>query len=318
MRKVFSVAMLLCALTGCALAKPASEIEYAMVHGAKARLVLCIQDDDGNPVEGANVNVVLGMNLRPKANLVDGVTLKNGEFVIEGKTTGNEIEIFVSKTGYYDSRIKLCLIDRPGAHQVVSGKWQPWGERRNILLRRIHNPVLPDNILKMLRVPKTNEWIGVDLELADWIHPYGKGKRPDLEMRTFWDGLPPAESTVCRYEIRVCGVDNGYYISEQAKDSCFTGVYKADTNNELTDKILENSYKGNPSSESFWNRYDAVFRVRTTLDDDGNVISANYATLRCCCVSPGTKGRGALIELLRVFNANINDTNLEPKLNPWR
>ena len=46
MIKVFSVAMLLCALTGCALAKPMSEIEYAMVHGAKARLVLYVHDDD--------------------------------------------------------------------------------------------------------------------------------------------------------------------------------------------------------------------------------------------------------------------------------
>ena len=90
MKKVFSIAMLLCALTGCALAKPMSEIEYAMVHGAKARLVLYVHDDDGNPVEGANVRVVLGMNF--DVNLVDGVTSEKGEFLIEGKTTGYGIK----------------------------------------------------------------------------------------------------------------------------------------------------------------------------------------------------------------------------------
>ena len=316
MKKVFSIAMLLFALTGCALAKPMSEIEYAMVHGAKARLVLYVHDDDGNPVEGANVRVVLGMNF--DVNLVDGVTSEKGEFLIEGKTTGYGIKIFVSKPGWYESRSELCLVDGSGAYQVVSGKWQPWGERRNILFRKIHNPVLPDNILKILRVPETNEWIGVDLEMADWIHPYGKGRRTDFEMRTFWDGLPPAESLVCRYEIRVCGVGNGYYVGKKATDSYYTEVYRADKDNGFALQTLESSYRGNPRSMDFWKQHEAVFRVRTILDEEARVLSANYAALRYCAISPGANGRGAAIEFRRVFNPEANYTNLEPKLNPWR
>lgn len=295
-----------------------AEYKRARLKGADVCLVVCISDDDGTPIEGAKVNVILGMNFRPKANLLEGVTASTGEFAITGKTAGNEIEIFVSKPGYYESRVKLCLIDPPGAYKVESGKWYPWGEKRNIRLRKIHNPVLQDDILKMLRVPKTNEWIGVDLEVADWIHPYGKGKSADFEMRTFWDGLPPAKSVVCRYDIRVCGADNGFYMSRKAQDSYYTEVYRADKNNEFATRTLANSYKGDPRSEDFWKQYEAVFRVRTVLDVEGKVLSANYAALRFCAVSPGTKGRGALIEFRRVFNPKTNDANLEPKLNPWR
>lgn len=319
MNNAIRIALLLSALGAQGvLADSDSALESAMLKGAKVRIVLCVHEDDGKPVDGAGVNVVLGMNFRPKANLIDGVTSDSGEFVVEGKTTGNEIEIFVSKPGYYESRKKLCLIDRPGAYKVVSDKWLPWGEKHSVLLRKIRNPVLPDSVLKSLRVPITNEWIGVDLEKADWIHPYGKGVRADFEMRTFWDGLPPDESKICQYEMRVCGVGNGYYISGNAPDSCYTRVYEADKRGGFSGHVLENSYRGNPGAEGFWKQQEAVFRVRTILDEEGNVVSANYAALRCCLISPGTKGRGALIEMLRVFNPKSNDTNLEPKLNPWR
>ena len=78
--------------------------------GGDARIVLSIIGDDGLPVSNATVRVLMGMNFRERAYYISGVTSANGKFVIEGKTTGNEIEIDVTKDGYYQTSEKLCFI----------------------------------------------------------------------------------------------------------------------------------------------------------------------------------------------------------------
>lgn len=290
------------------------EFERAILKGAEACFSLRVVDDARQPVADANVHALLGMNFREKANFVEGCTSTNGELRVEGKTTGDEIEFQVSKNGYYRSKVSISLITRPGNEKVKNGRWQPWGEVRQIMLRKIQNPILQRERLKSLRVPVTNDWIGVDLRIVDWVKPYGHGENPDLELKVQWDGLPPDKSKLCCYDMRVCGNRNGYYLSNKVLESEFSETLVADMAQRYSSNKMHYSYSRTAimePSKDFWYGLEAVFRVRTVIDDEGNIKAANYASVRRCVLSPGTRGRGALLELGCAFNPTPNDPNLE-------
>lgn len=150
-------------------------------NGGDTRIVLSIIDDDGQPVSNAMVRVLMGMNFRERAYYINGVTSATGKFVIEGKTTGNEIEIEVVKEGYYRGRKKLCLIAMGNEYKVKRGRWQPWGMKVNIPMRKVKNPVSLIKKKGGVAVPETGTWIGFDMKLGDWVGHGGKGLVPDFE-----------------------------------------------------------------------------------------------------------------------------------------
>ena len=71
--------------------------------GGELRMIVAAVDDGGNNVSNATVRVLMGMNFREKAYFVEGITDAKGQFAVEGITTGNEIEITVTKDGYYNA-----------------------------------------------------------------------------------------------------------------------------------------------------------------------------------------------------------------------
>ena len=167
-----------------------SDFQRAYLNGARARIELTVHDECGAPVSGASVHVLMGMNYRLNSYDIEGKTDTNGVFVIEGKTTGNEIEIKVTKDGWYRSQKKLCFIAMGHEHAVKNGKWQPWGMKVDLPLRRM------GKLSKVLvfasparAIPSTNRWVGVDLERNDFVKPYGIGESSDVLVKVMWDGL---------------------------------------------------------------------------------------------------------------------------------
>ena len=158
-------------------------------NGGDARIVLSIIDDDGQPVSNAMVRVLMGMNFRERAYYINGVTSATGKFVIEGKTTGNEIEIDVTKDGYYRTSNKLCFIAMGHEYDVKNGRWQPWGMELQLKLRAIRNPIALVGDVNGYYVPETNKWIGFDMEQADWVLSGHKGNSSDFEVFLEWDGF---------------------------------------------------------------------------------------------------------------------------------
>ena len=139
------------------------DFERAQIRGAKTRIVLKAVDDVGNPVAGASIHVLMGMNYRLKSYDIDGVTDTNGIFVVEGKTTGNEIEITAMKNGYYQpSKERLCFIGIGNEYEVKDGKWQPWGMEIPLVFREVRNPVKLISKVDGYMIPATNCWIGFD------------------------------------------------------------------------------------------------------------------------------------------------------------
>lgn len=295
---------------------------YGELYGAKAKECFYVVDQDGNPVEEARIRGAFwtggGMNDYVP---VDGLTNTNGEYVAEGKSR-YKLRYTVSKDGYYSTNGEVVYVNTQSVPAVKDGKWQPYGTRRSILLRRQQTSkqlcVLSEDIKdkKWLHpgewfIPFENKWLGFDLELFDWVAPYGKGRCNDMLLR-FRSDIKRRLSDY-RYDMDVSFTNNPYagvYRMRKIDGSEFQWVYKADTNAvfESTQSFYFERHPGKRTVDCKLSDVSyLVFRTRTKLDEEGNLISAHYGVIS------GGWGFGSKVMGFSdaCFNPVPNDTNIE-------
>jgi len=293
-----------------------SDLSYnkARRSGAQVQMRLCISNDMGVPVPNASVHVLMGMNFRELSYDIDGKADTNGIFVIEGKTTGNEVVIEVTKDGYYKSSQKFCFIKMGSEYEVKEGRWQPWGMSVPITLREIRAPVQLVVQKEIYRIPSTNTLMGFDMALKDWVAPNGKGKHADFEVFLTWDGKPLYYTQHTQLDILFPEKHAGYYVFENIKGSRFGGPYMADTNSTFqTDFSCMSSFEnGEPRFRGLDIGRSLIVRSRCKVDNEGRLVSANYSTIKNVTVEAGWAGEVKMM-LRYYFNPTPNDTNLEPK-----
>lgn len=283
----------------------------AVTKGADLWIQLLVVDDDGAPVPDADVKATL--SFRDGFRHVQGRTDFLGNVSVRGVTTGDDIVLRVVKEGYYSSEYKTCYLRLAENRAVEDGKWQPWGERRTVLLRKIGNPAKLCRFRDFLTVPITNGWIGLDLAIRDWVKPYGKGECEDLQLNVLWDGLHKAGSKNCKVAVRVPGNCNAGYFVDKVKESEYASPLRASTNNIYVMSEfdwIERKQGLRMQAKSFWNDKSLVLRLRCEVDDRGEIVKANYCCVQKLEVSPGMRGN-AILDLATSFNPKDNDVNLE-------
>ena len=310
-----SFLVILIASLACAFKKNPA-YRQARINGAYAKVELHIMDDENNVVPYATVDVFMGMNFRPKGYWIKGNTNSNGVFLVEGKTCGDEIEVMLSKEGFYDSKKKMCFATMGAERDVEDGKWQPYGEDWKIEVRKIRNPIEVTSAKLFIDIVETNLWIGFDMLAKDFVRPFGKGERADFEIRAEWDGKPPIGSKMCNGELRFTQpIAGGCYV-KKVVESSYPYVYEARRNDEYTvSGIKVVNRMGEPGSTKIPFREDSILvtRTRCAIDEvTGKLKSATYGYITDFMVSPSWKGKCTL-RLFYVFNPTPNDTNLEPK-----
>ena len=286
----------------------------ARLNGAESKIDLYVHDDEGVVVSNANVKVFMGMNFRPKGYWINGVTDANGHFLIQGKTCGDEIEVFVSMNGYYDSCKKLCFAKIGKEHEVKDGKWMPYGCKEFVVLRKIINREDLVDYNNFMNVPVTNVWIGFDMAHKSFVIPYGTGKVKDFEVNVAWDGLPPWESKYCSALLRFCDpLSGGYYVSNIG-ESKFPYPHKANSSNTYKEKkimVIDRANDLPKSSAGFLCNSTMVTRTRCLVDERKELKSASYGCIKRFDVGPGRLG--CVLRLSYVFNPVPNNPNLEAK-----
>ena len=252
----------------------------AIQKGAKARIVLSVVDDEGAVVPDAAVRALMGMNFRERAYHINGLTDSDGRFAVEGKTTGDEVEVEISKDGYYGTSKKYCFITMGAESNVKDGKWQPFGMEERLRLRKIRNPV------KLRRLgfgngrimPATNKWLS------------------------------------CRVTLRFTEPLSGGYYSRNVSESAYPYPYEAQAGADYEIRALDiaaSNIKRGKDGVLFPRDAVLVTRTRCVLDEKGQLKSAHYGYVwvaqlfACRRCNPGMR-------LAWVFNPTPNDTNLEP------
>lgn len=286
----------------------------ALTKGAAARVRLCVQDERGVPITNANVRATLANRVSDYS--MYGVTDTNGVYVVSGNTTGDYLQFLVSKIGYYDSWEKLSYIKMGKEHEVVNGKWQPFGANHYIVLRRVQNPTahkIGDG--KFVLTKQLNRWLGFDIQKHDFVHPHGAGEVVDFDVRIDWDGKWYPDYTGMGINLRFAAPYSGYYELPVNPASKLKGPYAADTEKTFRQtatfdeqvisptKRIQHPFEGNKC----W-----VVRSRCKVDEAGKLISANYSVVHKLSFCGEPDGRGGF-RVIGAFNPTPNDTNLEPK-----
>ena len=290
--------------------------DMALYNARKKGALICeclrVVDQDGVPVADAKIwgGLQAGDGLNDNTP-VRGMTDTNGEYVVQGKVT----RIFhceISKSGYYTSVRDFIYGDDNSDGAVKDGRWQPYGNERTIVIRKIICPNVTGRRYIEQGIPAFGKWLDYDLEVADWTEPNGIGKMSDLRIRfTARD-----EGTL----------DFGYKMELSFEHVQFAGAYtrkkemfsemRCDYNAKTNDVAYSSKivFEVDRSGRTIrkWNLLDKdsymVFRVRTRVDEYGRLVAAHYGRIdgewrfyeRQGMTLPGI-----------YFNSEENDTNLE-------
>jgi hypothetical protein len=286
---------------------------YGELYGAKAKECFYVVDQDGNPVEEARIRGAFwtggGMNDYVP---VDGLTNTNGEYVAEGKSR-YKLRYTVSKDGYYSTNGEVVYVNTRSVPAVKDGKWQPYGTKRTIILKQVMNPLNKGRFygLKDFAVPVFDEWIGFDFEQYAFLPPYGNGVYADAMLR-FALYRPSKKEYHMKMEVSFTNQPYaGAYTMIKEQFSELQNVYIANTNADYK-SVLVYSYDRFPDKRPIVNKLSKeeylVFRTRTKVDMDGNLISARYGALygEWSFVGP----RGMNIPFV-IFNPKPNDPSIE-------
>jgi len=141
----------------------------------RAKVTAHVLGEDGNPVSSAKISFAFHSQFDAKIPaVVDGLTDGNGNFTAEGYTDGG-FGSSIRKEGYY-----LGAPNIPPFYEEKDNRWLPWDATYTSVLRKIENPIPMYARHMATAIPAMKEACGYDLEEADWVAPWGKGKTPDF------------------------------------------------------------------------------------------------------------------------------------------
>ena len=306
-----------------------------------AKITVKVIDEQGEPIEGAKAGMGLmtskgkGAGWGTNSSRVKGMTDDEGIFIGEGNTQPY-LSFSATKDGYYGSGGKFK------AFTGVSGflgfrKYEPWNPTLELILKKIINPIPMYTVVMDTSyredypdVPVLNRFVGFDLKANDWVVPHGLGIHRDflfkinidravdpgnydvtltLKFSNPGDGLiqytPDVSKGKSRLRLPHHAPVTGYNPEYVKRYEHTPGVRKVGTR---SDPEFETNY---------------FFRVRTELDEDGNVIGGLYGKIH----GQIKLGNFAWLHAQKPYlgfdyylNPNNNDTNIEydPKKNLFK
>ncbi|MBI5382386.1 MAG: carboxypeptidase regulatory-like domain-containing protein [Opitutae bacterium] len=266
--------LLLTALPGCALAQ---QLVVPPTHPVTVRAY--VHDPDGRPVEGATVTLSFTY-YRGKESTGQSVrqeTAKDGFAMVSG-TAEAEYRIRTEKSGYYRTIGPVRYLDT----EVGLKKYATGTQAVDIELRPIRDQVVGIHKgIEKLRIPALDKPFGFDLEVGDWVTPDGRGKIADLIFKL--DGYFNSPDD---YSFKLNAILPGSGDGLQAvqveplpeRGSAFQLPYEAPLTGYHSSHIWERSHIGKErTSSGEWKGGTVfLFRIRTVLDSNGNVVRALY------------------------------------------
>lgn len=286
---------------------------YTFAHGASIELK--VVDSKNAPVEDANVKVAFANYSGVGESIVRDLTDERGEVRVHG-SADHSIAVRISKPGHHPANI-----DQLRASE---------GHSLEVILPRVISP-RPLVYYKITpKIPKFDEWYEFDMELGDWLTPYGIGEKPDLIIRLSRNfmKLNVLERDMAKIRDRYPHYTDDDYkriwgIWDMALEIRFPldqgGIVKSKQfykYNELSlpHEAPSSSYEQELCFKNVSNRWSErheeegyFIKTRVLLDENNQIVSANYAKL---LGESRADVEGAFI-LEYYFNPDPNDRNLE-------
>jgi hypothetical protein len=270
-------------------------------------------DEDGLPIVGANV--AASYYIPPPPNATEAGSRKTGITDTNGLVTlsahsGPFVGCEADKAGYYStSGLKFSFASQ------VEDKWQPWNPTRTLLLKKVGQPIAMYAKKEEAKMPKENEPVGFDLMAGDWVAPYGIGKTADVFFTVHRKITSPQEFDA-DLKLTFPNTGDGAAIVPPIPDTGSPSLMPHSAAETGYQSALTWSYHNFTETSEPASGY--FFRVRTVLDENGNVKSALYGKIQGDVrFYVGTKAPRAGIGFQYYLNPTPNSRNVEfdPKQN---
>jgi hypothetical protein len=269
----------------CALAQ-ANAVQH------KWSATLKVVDENANPVAGANASIGYFTNSQPAS--FEGLTDFEGLFSAthSAQSDLNVLGFEAKKAGFYTTRIGCDLFP----------PYEPakWNLTQKLVLKKVEKPIgMYAKQINSLKFPEYNKVIGYDLMIGDWVAPYGKGANSDIR---FIEHHADAKSGYT-FTISFPNLGDGiqeFTVPDAEKGSELRSAHEAPVDGYQP--VHEQTQMADPHRGYF-------LRVRTTLDHNGNIVSALYGKIY-----------GDFMQFNYYLNPTPNDRNIEfdPKHNLLR
>ena len=297
-------------VSGCAFAQVSESHTWTV----KLKVV----DDDGTPVTGAAVAIAYPVPRPPNQTIdngeessarVKGLTDTSGIFVVSHSSQpgflGFPLGIRIQKEGYYSSWIQHDF--GPG---YDTSKWNP---SLTLVLKKIGKPIPMYARQAQIELPAVDKPIGFDLMKYDWVAPYGKGEQSDIVFETHrnWVSRHDFDSTL---RITFLNPNDGLLIAP-VLDSLGSSGPRIAVTAPLNGYIPELERELGNSPTSGWKNdskdQNYYLRLRTVLDENGNVKSALYGKFYGDFTLDPINSQTTLVLFTYYLNPTPNSRNVE-------
>jgi hypothetical protein len=296
MKKIIYLTLMFLAATSIFAQTNADEHEW--------KATVKVVDENGSPVAKANTSVNYYTNNTTVS--IDGSTDTNGIFVATHVTSTINYALYklifvIEKEGYYRTWSQCDL----GLNYDLA-KWNP---TVTLTLKKVVKPIAMYAKWVRKNPPVFNQPVGYDLMAGDWVGPDGKGVQTDI---IFQADDYRKSGTDYQHNMTVTFPKTGdgiqiYAMSESETGSGLRSPHEAPLGGYEA-KLTRETYAHPGLASKF--EYDPnriyLFRVRTALDHNGNVVSAHYGKIY-----------GDFMQFSYYLNPTPNDRNIEfdPKQN---
>jgi hypothetical protein len=252
-------------------------------------------DEAGQPITGADAEMWWYVNASDGTTTYDkteGLTDTNGMFKTSHEANGSiDLGFQASKAEYYSSKKGYEIAPLSDSDPTK------WNHDVTLMIKKIGKPIpMYAKQIDSITFPEFNKAIGYDLMVGDWVGPYGKGINSDI---LFTENHPDEKSG---YTFTVSFPRSEDGIQGLTRDWNF-GVSGLLSSHEAPLDGYQPKYvqaqMPNPNRIYY-------FRVRTKVDDLGNIVSAHYGKIY-----------GDFMQFTYYLNPTPNDRNVEfdPKQN---
>jgi hypothetical protein len=258
------------------------------------KVTLKVVDDDGQPVAGADVSV------NYLTTRFVGLTDTNGTFTASHIDHSAQLAFHAGKSGYYSCWMQYLL----GFHYDPA----KWNQTTTLVLKKVGQPIPMYAKNVGTKTPGENEPIGFDLTVGDWVAPYGVGKISDLFF-TVQRKITNMREYDAKLTLTFPNKGDGIAVAQPpaGMGSDFTTSRTASDSGYESERSWHYSNAETPESV-----FGYFIRIRTVLDQNGNVKSALYGKINGdISLYVGTKVPQSGIGFEYCLDPTPNDRNVE-------
>ncbi len=304
----------------------------ALTPGLRKVSVRVTDFDTGKPLEGIEVKAFFAVAGQAWGNAMPvektARTDSEGFCSLSAMASDDNVCVEARPEGYY--RLQRTLLFTNLAWGTPP-RALPWNPTLGFRMNRKGNPVpMFAKHLDDCHVPQMDSPCGYDLEAGDWVDPFGKGRTPDMVItirrksrgeKTVdgYGGRRIAEMFEFQMDVEFPGEGNGVIPVLLPEDTFRHFLRTAPESGYEQLRLTRKSYYACPPDEDAEERgwlpnpdMNYYLRVRTALDENGHVVSAQYGKVYMdFAVKSYLNSGGVFGDFTYYLNPVPNDRNIE-------